>query len=46
MDRVGGYADLVLLEEDERAYEDILIIMAAEAEAAKEKERKKPKSNE
>jgi len=33
MKYVGGYADLLLIEEDERAYEDILIILRAESDA-------------
>lgn len=35
MDRVGGYDALKLLEQDARAYEDVLIVMQGEAEARK-----------
>jgi hypothetical protein len=33
MDRVGGFGDLVALEADAARYDDVLIAMAAEAEA-------------
>lgn len=35
MDRVGGYLSYVALCEDARAYEDVLTVMAGEADAAK-----------
>lgn len=35
MQHVGGYGDLLLLEEDAVAYEDVLTILAGEADAAK-----------
>lgn len=33
MDRVGGYLAYVALESDARAYEDVLLVMAGEADA-------------
>lgn len=33
MDRVGGYASYVALRADARAYEDVMLAMAAEAKA-------------
>ncbi|MGI8423587.1 MAG: hypothetical protein ACR2NO_05670 [Chloroflexota bacterium] len=35
MDRVGGMAAYLALCEDARAYDDVLIVMAAEDEAAR-----------
>lgn len=35
MDRVGGYRDLLALEADARAYDHVVIILQAEAEAEK-----------
>lgn len=34
MDRVGGYLDYLALLEDARAYEDVLIAMRGESDAA------------
>lgn len=34
MDRVGGYLGYLALMENQRAHDDVLIVMAAEAEAA------------
>lgn len=33
MDRVGGYAGYVALQENARAYDDVLTVMAGEADA-------------
>lgn len=33
MDRVGGFGDYLLLAEDARAFEDVLIAIAGEGEA-------------
>lgn len=33
MDRVGGYRDLLALEEDALAYDDVVLVMRAEHEA-------------
>lgn len=38
MDRVGGYDAYQRLVEDERAYEDVVIVLLAEAEALKLRE--------
>jgi len=35
MDRVGGYLGYLALLEDARAYSDILIVLAGEADAAR-----------
>lgn len=35
MDRVGGYAAYAALEEDARAYEDVVLAMFGEADAAR-----------
>ena len=33
MDRAGGYRDLLALEADARRYDDVLIVLAGEADA-------------
>gem|GEM_PF-3951815 len=35
MDRVGGYLDYLALEQDARRYEDVMIVMAGEADAGR-----------
>lgn len=35
MDRAGGYGDYLMLQEDARAYEDVLLVLEGESEAAK-----------
>lgn len=40
MEFVGGYDALVELEQDARAYEDVLLVMRAQAEAQKRRKRK------
>jgi len=35
MDRVGGYLGYLALLEDARAYDDVLIVLAGEADAAR-----------
>lgn len=38
MDRVGGYLGLLALEQNMRAYEDVLIVLRGESEAARIRE--------
>lgn len=41
MEFVGGYLALVELEKDARAYDDVLLVMRAQAEAQKRRTRKR-----